>query len=62
LTVSPKENFYQYSNGGWRAKNPIPAEYANWNTFIALRDLNLERLKGILEELEAGSTEVVSGK
>jgi predicted metalloendopeptidase len=55
LTVSPTENFYQFSNGGWRAKNPIPPEYSNWNTFIALRDLNLGRLKDILEELEAST-------
>ena len=55
LSVPPSENFYLFSNGGWRAKNPIPAEYSNWNTFIALRDLNLERLKVILEELEASS-------
>ena len=55
LTVPPSENFYLFSNGGWRAKNPIPAEYSNWNTFIALRDLNLERLKVILEELESST-------
>ena len=57
LNVSPSDNFYLFSNGGWRAKNPIPAEYSNWNTFIALRDLNLERLKTILEELEKASGE-----
>jgi putative endopeptidase len=55
LTVSPKENFYQFANGGWRAKNPIPAEYSNWNTFTALMDLNAGRLKDILEELEASN-------
>jgi predicted metalloendopeptidase len=55
LTVSPRENFYLFSNGGWRAKNPIPNEYSSWNTFIALRDLNLDRLKVILEELESSS-------
>lgn len=49
--VSPKENFYLWSNGGWKASNPIPLEYSSWNTFIVLRDLNLERLKGLLDEL-----------
>jgi predicted metalloendopeptidase len=49
--VSPRDNFYLWSNGGWKAKNPIPAEYSSWNTFIALRDQNLERLKAILDEL-----------
>jgi len=43
------------SNGGWRARNPIPGEYSSWGTFIALRDLNLDRLKVILEELQGGS-------
>lgn len=46
---SPKENFYQWSNGGWRSKNPIPSDYPSWNTFIQLRDINLQRIKDILE-------------
>lgn len=50
-SVSPAENFFLWSNGGWKAKNPIPAEYSSWNTFIVLRDLNLDRLKTILDEL-----------
>ena len=36
-------------------KNPIPGEYPSWNTFMALRDLNLDRLKLILEELSQAS-------
>lgn len=52
MSVKPSENFYLWSNGGWKEKNPIPPEYSSWNTFIALRDLNLERLKTILDELE----------
>jgi predicted metalloendopeptidase len=54
-SVSLNENFYLWSNGGWRKKNPIPAEYSSWNTFIALRDQNLDRLKAILEELAGGT-------
>ena len=26
-SVSPKDNFYLWSNGGWKEDNPIPAEY-----------------------------------
>ena len=26
-TVSPKDNFYLWSNGGWKEDNPIPGEY-----------------------------------
>ena len=53
--VSPKENFYLWSNGSWKEKNPIPLEYSSWNTFIALRDLNLERLMELLNELSSVS-------
>ena len=53
--VSPKENFYLWSNGSWKENNPIPLEYSSWNTFIALRDLNLERLKELLNELSSVS-------
>lgn len=52
MSVKPSENFYLWSNGGWKEKNPIPPAYSSWNTFIALRDLNLERLKSIVDELE----------
>lgn len=51
LSIQPGENFFQWSNGNWMAKNPIPNEYPSWNTFTVLRDLNLERLKTLLEEL-----------
>jgi predicted metalloendopeptidase len=33
-------------------QNPIPPEYSSWNTFIVLRDLNLDRLKSLLDELQ----------
>lgn len=56
-TVSPKDNFYYWSNGGWMKENPIPLEYSSWNTFIVLRDLNLDRLKTILDELATTSNE-----
>ena len=55
-SVSPKDNFYLYSNGRWKQNNPIPAEYSSWNTFLALRDLNLERIKAILDELLASDS------
>lgn len=48
-TVLAKDNFYKWSNGGWMSRNPIPSDYSSWNTFIALRDLNLERIKEIVE-------------
>lgn len=55
--VSPRDNFFLWSNGGWKEANPIPLEYSSWNTFIVLRDLNLDRLKTILEDLGTSKTE-----
>jgi predicted metalloendopeptidase len=50
--ISLKENFFNWSNGGWVASNPIPNEYSEWNTFLQLRDLNLDRIKEMVNELE----------
>jgi putative endopeptidase len=33
------------------SKNPVPPEYPSWNTFTALHDANLSKLKSMLEEL-----------
>ena len=49
-TVDLADNFYRWSNGGWMNRNTIPPEYSSWNTFMVLRDLNLDRLKAILDE------------
>ena len=32
-SVSACANFFQYANGGWVAKNPIPAAYPSWGRF-----------------------------
>ena len=53
LSVKPTDNFYKYANGTWIKSNPIPSEYPAWNTFIALHDQNLSRLKELLGRLEA---------
>lgn len=55
------ENFYEWAVGGWRNNNPIPAEYSSWNTFVALRDLNIERLKDLVDELSANRNDVLTG-
>ncbi|HLL70958.1 MAG TPA: M13 family metallopeptidase [Pyrinomonadaceae bacterium] len=43
-------DFYQYANGGWLARNPIPAAFSTWGTTSPLRDKNIEVLHQILEE------------
>ena len=49
-TVSACQNFFQYANGGWVAKNPIPAAYPSWGRFNELSDRNQEQLRQILED------------
>ena len=50
-SVSPAENMFRFTNGGWMSANPIPPEYPNWNTFLELHTQNQERLKSLLDEL-----------
>jgi putative endopeptidase len=54
-TVSPCENFYKFACGNWISKNPIPPDRGRWTRFDALTELNLEKLRAILEQAAAGS-------
>ena len=53
-TVAPGANFFKYANGGWLARNPVPAEYPAWNSFFALHDANLTRLRALMDETDDG--------
>lgn len=55
FSVNPSENFYLWSNGNWKKTHDIPPEYAAWNTFIQLRDMNLERVQSILNGFEGNN-------
>jgi endothelin-converting enzyme/putative endopeptidase len=46
-------DFYQYADGNWLAKNPIPADRPRWGTFDELRQSNQDNLRQILERLAA---------
>src|SRR5213594_5177314 len=50
-SVSACQDFNQFANGGWMAKNPIPGAYSVWGRFTQLDDQNLEVLHQILEGL-----------
>ena len=54
------DDFYQYANGGWLARNPIPAAFSTWGTTSPLRDKNIEVLHTILEE-SARNTKAAPG-
>src|SRR5436305_5335797 len=62
-SVSACQDFNQFANGGWVAKNPIPAAYSRWGRFEQLSNSNTEQLHTILEglvaqkNLKAGSNE-----
>jgi putative endopeptidase len=42
-------DFYHFADGGWLAKNPVPAAYPSWGTFNELQNRNQENLRKILE-------------
>lgn len=56
-TVSPGEDFYQYSTGGWQKNNPLGAEYARFGSFDKLRETNVERLNDLFQNMTTLKTE-----
>ena len=49
-TCKACEDFYQYANGGWIAKNEIPAAFSTWGITSPLREKNIATLHTILED------------
>jgi putative endopeptidase len=49
-TCKACEDFYQYANGGWIAKNEIPAAFSTWGITSPLREKNIAALHQILED------------
>ncbi len=46
---APCDDFYQFVNGGWKAKNPVPAEYSRYGSFTIIQNRNQDALKSILD-------------
>jgi putative endopeptidase len=52
-SVKPGVDFYQYTNGSWRKKTEIPADYSEWGSFEELVERNYQILHQILEDSAA---------
>ncbi|WP_316822804.1 M13 family metallopeptidase [Pedobacter gandavensis] len=53
LSVKPGDDFYQYASGTWIKNNPVPAKETRWGSFNALRDFNINAVKGLVESAAA---------
>lgn len=51
ISISPKEDFYQFSNGGWMKDHPLTAEYSRFGMFDLLRENAREQLKDLILNL-----------
>ncbi len=49
-SVRPQDNFFEYANGGWLKRNPIPAAYSSWGIGNVVQEDIRTRLKKINED------------
>jgi putative endopeptidase len=52
-SVSACTDFYQFANGGWVKRNPVPAAYSRWGSFDQLQENNQSNLLTILRGASA---------
>jgi putative endopeptidase len=55
-SCAPCTDFNKYVNGGWMARNPIPAAYPSWGIFNEVNERNREILHQILEDAAKDTT------
>ena len=60
-TVKPGDDFFDYANGGWIKKNPIPGEQSSWGIGNLVMEENLKRLREISEKAAASNGKAGSG-
>ncbi|RYY63334.1 MAG: M13 family peptidase, partial [Chitinophagaceae bacterium] len=49
-SVSPREDFFEYANGGWIKAHPIPEDQSSWTIGHAIQEDLYVRLRSINEE------------
>ncbi|NLR64734.1 M13 family metallopeptidase [Chitinophaga varians] len=49
-TVNPGQDYFDYVNGGWIKRNPIPAEYSSWGIGNLVQEELYKRLRLINEQ------------
>ncbi|MEO5645007.1 MAG: M13 family metallopeptidase [Bacteroidia bacterium] len=59
-SVRPQDDFYEYVNGNWIKKNPIPATETGWGNFNVLNEKSQAALRTICEE-SAANMKAVAG-
>lgn len=52
-SIDPAVDFYAYANGGWKARNPVPPQYARWAAFEEIRRSNEDLIRTLLESSAA---------
>ena len=50
-STSPKEDFYQYSTGGWQKNNPLKPEFSRYGSFDAIAETTRENLNALFESM-----------
>ncbi|MEO8580938.1 MAG: M13 family metallopeptidase N-terminal domain-containing protein, partial [Gemmatimonadales bacterium] len=59
-SVSACTDFYQFANGGWVKRNPVPAAYSRWGSFDQLAENNQSNLLTILRSAAASGNSQAS--
>jgi len=54
-TTPASKDFFQYANGGWLSRNPVPPDYSRYGAFEELMEKNYLDLHGVLDEAAANS-------
>ena len=54
--ADPCVDFYQFSCGGWRAKNPLPADRSRYNRYDEMSESNLTKLRTLLDAAAVGGS------